>query len=98
MAIATMTSKGQLTVPKEIRDALGLSAGSRVEFSPVGEGEWLVRAVPTHALADLAGAIRYRGPVVTLEEMEEAIAAGFAGVVDDADESGARGEAAERET
>ncbi len=32
MVTATMTSKGQLTVPKEIRDRLGLEPGDKVEF------------------------------------------------------------------
>jgi AbrB family looped-hinge helix DNA binding protein len=32
MVTATMTSKGQLTVPKEIRDRLGLAPGDKVEF------------------------------------------------------------------
>ncbi|MDO5697899.1 MAG: AbrB/MazE/SpoVT family DNA-binding domain-containing protein [Dermatophilus congolensis] len=75
MAIAVMTSKGQLTVPKEIRDSLGLSAGSRLEFSPAGEGEWRLRAVHGHTLADLAGSVQYVGPALTVEQMDEAIAA-----------------------
>jgi antitoxin PrlF len=29
---ATLTSKGQITIPKEIRDAMGLKAGSQVDF------------------------------------------------------------------
>ena len=37
MATATMTSKGQLTVPKEIREQLGLKAGDKVEFAVDGE-------------------------------------------------------------
>ena len=37
MAIATMTSKGRLTLPKEIRDRLGLKPGDKVEFVPNGE-------------------------------------------------------------
>lgn len=32
MSTATLTSKGQLTVPKVVRDALGLAAGDRVQF------------------------------------------------------------------
>ena len=44
----TLTVKGQVTIPKRIRDALGLKPGHRVEFS-VGENGTVVihRAVPT---------------------------------------------------
>lgn len=39
----TMTSKGQVTVPKAVRDALGLGPGSAVAFEMDGEGRVLVR-------------------------------------------------------
>ncbi len=38
-----MTSKGQVTVPKRVRDALGLKPGSAVEFEYRGGGEATVR-------------------------------------------------------
>jgi antitoxin PrlF len=38
MPDATMTSKGQITVPIEVRRRLGLRAGSRVSFVPTGDG------------------------------------------------------------
>jgi AbrB family looped-hinge helix DNA binding protein len=40
-----LTSKGQVTIPKPVRDALGLQAGASVEFVPNHEGEFVLRAV-----------------------------------------------------
>lgn len=45
---ATLTSKGQLTLPRSLRDALRLRQGDRIEFR-VGEGEATLRAAPTAA-------------------------------------------------
>ncbi len=41
----TVTSKGQVTVPKTIRDYLGLKAGSAVTFERLSSGEIVIRAV-----------------------------------------------------
>ena len=38
---STISSKGQITVPKAVRDRLGLRAGTRVEFELVGRGVML---------------------------------------------------------
>jgi AbrB family looped-hinge helix DNA binding protein len=53
-AMASLTSKGQLTVPKPVRDALGLRAGDRVVFRVEGPRATLAR---TPDLLDLAGAV-----------------------------------------
>jgi len=44
MATATVTSKGQITIPARVRAALGLEAGSRVEFVEIEEGQYLMIA------------------------------------------------------
>ena len=41
-----ITIKGQVTIPKSVRDALRLSAGDRVEFTPNLSGEFVVRKAP----------------------------------------------------
>ena len=90
MPSATMTSKGQITLPKEIRDELGLTAGSKVMFVRVGEG--IYRMLPrTGELMDLAGVLHDpERSVLTVEQMEEAIAeGGVASGLQDLDE-GAR--------
>ncbi len=49
--LATMTSKGQLTVPKEIRDKLGLDAGAKLDFAIQEDGSIRVRALSGDPLA-----------------------------------------------
>jgi AbrB family looped-hinge helix DNA binding protein len=68
-----MTSKGQLTVPKAVREALGLSRGSRVEFIEDPEGGYRIERVHL-PVARLAGILRYDGPAKTLKEMDSVIA------------------------
>ncbi len=42
MPTATLTSKGQITIPQTVRTALGLHAGTKVDFVPVADGFKLV--------------------------------------------------------
>ena len=77
MAIATMTSKGQLTVPAEVRARLGLHTGSRVSFVETSDGTYELR-VERGSIQDLKGLLHHDGPPKTLEEMDEGIAAGAA--------------------
>ena len=37
MEVTSVTSKGQVTIPKEVRQRLGIRQGSRIEFSLVGD-------------------------------------------------------------
>ena len=58
MALARITSKGQTTIPKEIRDYLQLAAGDRVMFVQ-RDGEVILRPV-TQTLLDLRGSVKPR--------------------------------------
>jgi len=72
---ATLTSKGQLTLPKPIRDQLRLHAGDRLEFFVQENGH--VEMVPKRSsLTELKGMLPPPVTGVTLEDMEQAIAAG----------------------
>jgi antitoxin PrlF len=74
---ATVTSKGQITLPLEVRESLGLRAGSRVSFVRSADGAFeLIPATGT--VRDLRGILSSAGAVaaVTLEQMEDAVAAG----------------------
>ncbi len=56
MLEATITSKGQTTIPKNIRDALGIEAGDRITFTLMPDGTVILRA-KTRNLAEMAGAL-----------------------------------------
>ncbi len=69
---ATITSKGQITLPKALRDMLHLEPGDRVEF--IVETDGVVRMVPRKAsVKELKGMLPKPKRPVTLEEMEAAI-------------------------
>ncbi len=78
MSQATMTSKGQITVPKDVRDELNLVAGSRVMFVRLGPRNYRLVA-RTGNLEDLFGILHRPGmKALTVEEENEAIAAAAA--------------------
>ena len=73
MATATVTSKGQITIPIEVRQALGISAGDRVEFIERDKGEFTVRT-RKGSIFDAQGIIDKPKKPVSIEEMNRAIA------------------------
>lgn len=84
MATATMTSKGQITVPKEVREDLALVPGSKVLFVKLGERDYRMIA-RTGKISDLAGMLYRPGQrTLSIEEINDGIAEGAA-------ESGMRG-------
>jgi len=73
MPTATVTSKGQVTIPKAIRDVLHIDAGDQVDFVLTDHGDVVVRGVSTD-VRSLRGLFkRSRRRPVTIEEMDEAI-------------------------
>ena len=65
----TMTTKGQVTVPREIRDRLGLKSGDKMVFTMLSDGTVVMRP-KTRRLADLAGTLTRAGqPKVAVEDM-----------------------------
>jgi antitoxin PrlF len=74
MAMATVTSKGQITIPSQVRNALGLDAGDRVEFVEQGKGQFAIVAA-TRSVQELKGLFRgKRIKPVSIEEINAAIA------------------------
>ncbi|MDB5838784.1 MAG: hypothetical protein JWQ23_736 [Herminiimonas sp.] len=73
MSTATVTSKGQITIPSSVRVALGLDTGSRVEFVETERGEYLIVAATGPAQA-LKGLLRKPATPVSIDEMNQAIA------------------------
>ncbi|MGC9947610.1 MAG: AbrB/MazE/SpoVT family DNA-binding domain-containing protein [Bryobacteraceae bacterium] len=76
---STVTSKGQITIPKQIRDRLRLEPGDRVEFQVDRQGQIIMRAKDVD-IRELKGILRgTRKTPATVEEMNEAIARGYSG-------------------
>ncbi len=73
MVESKISSKGRTTLPKPVREALGVKPGDKVRYLILGDE---VRIIPMRPLARLSGALEYEGPPKTLEEMECAVAAG----------------------
>jgi AbrB family looped-hinge helix DNA binding protein len=73
---SAITSKGQATIPKAIRDHLQLKAGDRIKFFIHPDGS--VVLLPKLPASALRGIVKPRRRPVTIEEMAEVAAAGAA--------------------
>ena len=73
MLESSITKKGQTTLPKAVRNALGLQAGDRVRYI-LSDSQ--VRLLPVRPINRLYGVLQYEGSTVTLEEMGQAIVDG----------------------
>jgi len=74
MRESTVTIKGQTTLPRDVRAALGLKSGDKLRYV-VMNGE--VRLLKARPVAELEGVLARPGtPPISLDEMDEAIAAG----------------------
>ena len=73
MPRSTLTSKGQTTIPKEIRNHLGISSGDRIDFFVGSDGTVYIRPA-LMALNDLKGILHRKGmKPVSIEEMNAAV-------------------------
>lgn len=81
MATAVMTSKGQMTIPKSVRDRLRLKPGDRIDFVVESDRKVSLFAV-TGDVRELKGIVPKPRRAVTLEEMEKAISRGARGLLD----------------
>jgi AbrB family looped-hinge helix DNA binding protein len=73
MATATITTKGQITIPKAIRDSLMLSAGDKIEFVLIDKREALIRPV-SKKVDEVFGLLHKRDrKVISVEEMNKKI-------------------------
>jgi antitoxin PrlF len=79
MATATLTTKGQITIPVEIRKELGLNAGDQVSFRR-NDKTGRYEIVPRIPLMSLLGALGKPKRSATIEEMNEAIHKRAAGI------------------
>jgi antitoxin PrlF len=74
MANATLTSKGQLTIPQQVRKRLKLESGDRVEFVELADGAFAIRPAVNDVRA-LKGLLKRPKQSVTIEDMNAAVRA-----------------------
>ncbi len=76
METTKLSSKGQIILPKSVRDARQWKPGTEFAVETVKEGVLLrpLKPFPPTKLADLYGVLKYDGPPKTVEEMHESIA------------------------
>ncbi|HVZ84854.1 MAG TPA: AbrB/MazE/SpoVT family DNA-binding domain-containing protein [Terracidiphilus sp.] len=78
MASASVTSKGQITIPIEIRKKLGVKPGVRLQFIENSAGE-IVLTTKTGSLEDLKGIVKWKGKPASIKAMNRVIRKGWAG-------------------
>jgi antitoxin PrlF len=76
MAAVSVTSKGQVTIPKRVRQALGITPGTKVEFDVQGGGARLtvVKVAKPSDVAAGAAILDYSGPRIPIERMHGGVA------------------------
>lgn len=73
MTVATLTSKGQITIPKDIRTRLMLHAGDRIDFQLTAQGEVLLKPVTRHVDEVFGRLAQKSHRVLTPAEMDQVI-------------------------
>ena len=74
MTHATLSSKGQITIPAVVRAALGVGTGDRVDFVEIEKGQFAMIAA-THPVHKLKGIIAKPKKAISIEDMNAAILA-----------------------
>lgn len=74
MTTATLTSKGQITIPAQVRQALKVGTGDRIEFVEVSPGRYEFIAA-NRSVTELKGMFGKPAKTVSIDEMNAAIAA-----------------------
>ena len=72
MPTATMTVKGQVTIPAKVRKALGLRPGVKIDFYELEDGEYALRP-KAGSIMEMKGCLAYKGPTISIEEMNEEV-------------------------
>lgn len=73
MTSAKLTSKGQITIPRDVREALGLRTGDRLEFRLHENRAEVVKADQKIPLLSLQGMLRSRLKGITVEDMNQGL-------------------------
>jgi len=80
MSTLTVTAKGQVTLRKDLLDHLGVQPGEKISVDKLPDGRIEVKAArPTGKISDLFGSLKRKGRTLSIEDMNEVIARGWAG-------------------
>lgn len=80
-SVLKVTSKGQVTLRKDVLAHLGVKAGDRIAVETRPDGRVEIRALRKPGkISDAFGCLNYQGPLFTIEEINEAIEQGWAGL------------------
>lgn len=74
MTTATLTSKGQITIPVEVRQRMGLDSGDRIEFVELASGGFAIQP-SIDDVRSLKGLLRKPAQPISVEDMNAAIRA-----------------------
>ena len=77
MLMAKITSKGQITIPNEVRKALNLKPGDQIDFFQNKDGRFVL-SPRTGSIRDLEGSVPKLDYVPTIEELNDAVGAAVA--------------------
>ena len=80
MTTLTITSKGQVTLRKDVLEHLGVEPGQQVSVDKLPDGRIEVRAAPAKSVSALFGLLKKKdGPVLSIQEMNAVSREGWAG-------------------
>ncbi len=71
MESATITSKGQVTIPIATRKDMGLIPGSKLDFICDADGSWRI-VKRKRSIMDIAATLKYSGDTISVEDMKKA--------------------------
>jgi antitoxin PrlF len=71
---SAVTSKGQITIPKEARDRMKIGPGDKMKFFFDAHGHLMM--MPVVPISRARGIVKYSGPTITIEQMDDAVSKG----------------------
>jgi bifunctional DNA-binding transcriptional regulator/antitoxin component of YhaV-PrlF toxin-antitoxin module len=83
MGTLTITAKGQVTLKRDLLEHLGVKPGQKVDVDLLPDGSLKVRAAPRGKISAVFGLLDNNGVNLTIDEMNDVIARGWAGELED---------------
>ena len=84
MITLTVTSKGQVTLRRDVLEHLGVGPGEQIDVTKLPDGRIEVRAASTGEISSLFGMLKKKGrPPLSIDEINEITKQGWSGKVDE---------------